>query len=103
MVNTEIYLGSGASVTFVPEIDIYIKAASATTNVITLHSDLTDNFALVTDLYIGCEIEFWDAGAYTSTHRITSNTATTITIHPVLPSTFVGGADLFHIRGYGAP
>jgi hypothetical protein len=103
MVNTEIYLGSGTSVTFVPELDIYIKAASATTNEITLHSDLTDNFALVTDLYIGCEIEFWDAGAYISTHRITSNTATKITIHPVLPSIFVAGADWFHIRGYGAP
>jgi|TARA_R110001592_G_scaffold145957_1_gene369796 hypothetical protein len=111
MVNTEIYLGSGASVTFVPEIDIYLKPHqtpstaidTATSTVFTPHGDFTNVFKLVNDLYVGCVLDFYDNGDKTTSHRITSNTDATITFHPALAVTIVPTADYFHIRGYGAP
>ncbi len=176
MANTNIFLGSGSSVTFVPEVDIYLKPAALTalslssgattneskvityasnTNVVAgmaitgtgipngtliatvdsatqatldtaatatgsglsltatnikklnLHSDFTSRFDLVDDLYIGCVLEFYDAGTLTSTHRITSNDSTTLSFHPALghPSTFTLSTadDYFRLKGYGAP
>jgi hypothetical protein len=171
MVNTEIYLGSGTSVTFVPEVDIYLKidamravtlgssttvsadatvtvssttnleqgmlvagtgivvgslitqilsstqieldtAASASgtvslvftdNNTAVLNSDFTNVFKLVNDLYVGCVLDFYDDGDKTTSHRITSNTDSTITFHPALAVTIVPADDYFHIRGYGAP
>ena len=176
MANTNIFLGSGSSVTFVPEVDIYLKPAALTalslstgvttdaskvitygsnTNVVAgmaitgtgipagtliatvdsatqatldtaanangsgitftatnikklnLHSDFTSRFDLVDDLYVGCVLEFYDAGTLTSTHRITSNDSTSLSFHPSLghPSTFTLAIadDYFHLKGYGAP
>ena len=176
MANTNIFLGSGSSVTFVPEVDIYLKPAALTalslssgattdaskvitygsnTNVVAgmaitgtnipagtliatvdsatqatldtaasgtgssitftatnikklnLDSDFTSRFDLVDDLYVGCVLEFYDAGTLTSTHRITSNDSTSLSFHPSLghPSTFTLAIadDYFHLKGYGAP
>ena len=107
MVNTEIFLGSGASVTLVPEIDIYLEALTVTeTNTkLNLAATFTNNFSLVNNLYVGCVLEFYDAGVYTSTHRITANTDTTITFHPAISSaiTVAVADDYFHMRGYGSP
>ena len=107
MVNTEIFLGSGASVTLVPEIDIYLEALTVTeTNTkLNLAATFTNNFSLVNNLYVGCVLEFYDAGVYTSTHRITANTDTTITFHPAISSaiTVAVATDYFHMRGYGSP
>ena len=111
MVNTEIYLGSGASVTFVPEIDIYLKPHqtpstaidAATSTILTPHGDFTGNFSLVVDLYVGCVLDFYDNGTKTTSHRITANASNSITFHPALAATIVPANDYFHIRGYGAP
>ena len=111
MVNTEIYLGSGASVTFVPEIDIYLKPHqtpstaidAATSTILTPHGDFTGNFSLVVDLYVGCVLDFYDNGTKTTSHRITANASNSITFHPALAVTIVPANDYFHIRGYGAP
>lgn len=118
MANTNIFLGSGASVTFVPEVDIYLKphqtAATALTdtngvliagqgNKLTLHGDFTGNFDLVNNLYVGCVLEFYDNGTHTTTHRVTANDGTTITFHPAITTTIVPADDYFHLKGYGAP
>jgi hypothetical protein len=105
MANTNIFLGSGASVTFVPEVDIYLKPASLNSDKdeLTLHSDFTTRFDLVTDLYVGCVLEFYDNGTLTTTHRITGNTATTITFHPAQTITLDTTNDYYHLKGYGAP
>ena len=58
MANTDIFLGSGASITFIPEQDIYVKTGTTgTVGTITAHADFTDNFSLIDDLYVGCLIE----------------------------------------------
>lgn len=105
MANTNIFLGSGASVTFVPEVDIYLKPASLNSdkNELTLDSLFTTRFDLVTDLYVGCVLEFYDNGTHTTTHRITGNTATTITFHPAQTITLDTTNDYYHLKGYGAP
>ena len=105
MANTNIFLGSGSSVTFVPEVDIYLKPASLNSdkNELTLHSDFTSRFDLVTDLYVGCVLEFYDNGTHTTTHRITGNTSTTITFHPAQSINLDATNDYYHLKGYGAP
>jgi len=106
MVNRDIFLGSGASLTFVPEVTLYVPIASiASQETITVSTAFADDFRLVKDLYVGCVIEFYDNGTYTSSHRITSNDHNTITFSPAISSsiTVVAADDYFHILGYGAP
>jgi len=106
MVNGDIFLGSGASITKVPELDLYCKitTASAGSNVstFTLDSDFTNNFSLVNDIYVGCVIRRYNASDILQTiHRITSNTETTITISPSVDT--LASDDYFVIESYGAP
>jgi len=105
MANTNIFLGSGASVTFVPEVDIYLKPSvlNADKNILTIHSDFTGNFDLVNNLYVGCVLEFYDNGTHTTTHRVTANDGTTITFHPAQTITLDATNDYYHLKGYGAP
>ena len=105
MANEDIFLGSGASLTFVPEQDIYVRPASlnGAKDTVTPHSDFTSSFHLVPDLYVGCQLDFWDNNSYSSSHIITGNTTTTITFEPALTITLDAATDFFHIRGYGAP
>jgi len=105
MTESSIFLGSGASVTFVPEIDLYIKPNSLNGNkdTLTIHSDFTNNFSLVNNLYVGCILEFYDNGSLTTTHRITENTATTIKFQPAQTISLSANDDYYRIKGYGAP
>lgn len=106
MPNTDIFLGSGASLTFVPETDIYVPiSAISGQNEITVATDFSDDYRLVNDLYVGCVIEYYDNGTFESSHRITANTHNTITFSPAIPSSITVSTsdDYFHIRGYGAP
>ena len=77
-VNTDIFLGSGASLTFVPEQDIYVRPASlnGAKDTVTPHSDFTSSFHLVPDLYVGCEASVLKTSR--ADVRIKSNTATTL-------------------------
>ena len=103
MTNENIFLGSGASITFIPESDIYFPTSTGagTVTTITAHSDFSSVFDLVIDLYAGCIIERYNSSnAYQSKSRITSNTATTITFSP---SQTIASGDYFLIREYGAP
>ena len=107
MTNTDIFLGSGASLTFVPEVPLYIKLHADTAGPdkteARLHGDLSTKILLVNDLYVGCQIDFYDNGTYLSTHTITGNTAEIITFTPKVPTTIVVADDYFIIRSYGAP
>ena len=107
--NTDIFLGSGASVTKVPELDIYfpIQETSGTVTTVTANTSTVANvvfgthFSLVNNLYVGCLFRKYTSGnALQTTHRITANTATTISF---TPSAALSSGDYFVIDSYGAP
>ena len=106
MVNTDIFLGSGASLTFVPEVPLYLKLHADTdgSNLTTLklHANMTDKITMVEDLYIGCQLDFYDNGAYASTHTITGNDADEIDFTPSIAD-IDDAEDYFIIKSYGAP
>ena len=110
----DIFLGSQASLTMIPEVDLYVLLDhshstgsgdnAANTNTVKVHSPWADHFLMVNNLYVGCTVELYATGAKTtviSTHTIVSNTDDDITLTPD-PRTIVSG-DFIHIRGYGAP
>jgi len=102
--NNNIFLGSGASLTLVPELDIYIElqTTGSSTTVLVAEADFSANFLLVPKLYVGCTLDYYDtSGTLESTHLITDNTAKKITIGTA-SSGFTSG-DYIIIRGYGAP
>ena len=110
MTNNNIFLGSGTSVTFVPEVDLYIESNSNTIDntvsgfsTITIDTNFTDRFRLVENIYVGCIIEYYDNATLTSRHRITSNTHNTITFSNQVQGTIDATADFFRIKRYGAP
>ncbi len=110
MANTDIFLGSGASITFIPENDLFLgvglKSGGAALDgsaqsVIQANATFDADFELVTNLYKGCLLERYNTSdALQSTHRITSNTANTVTI---TPSASAASTDYFVIKSYGAP
>lgn len=64
MTNNNIFLGSGTSVTFVPEVDFTFKgSASVSNSKITFTSAYSNNFLLVNNLYEGCILEYYDGGS----------------------------------------
>ena len=106
-VNNDIFLGSGASITKVPELDIYfpITETSGTLTTVTASTasgkEFGTDFKLVNNLYVGCLFHKYTGGnAFVSSHRITANTATTITFSP---QTTISSGDYFVIDSYGAP
>jgi|TARA_Y100000289_G_scaffold13728_1_gene12850 hypothetical protein len=112
MTTEDIFLGSQASLTLVPEVDLYIPINHSNSNYTSLeaHNDWEAHFLMVNNLYVGCIVEFYDADATNgttvpqSTHTITSNTANTIVITPAISSDItLANGDFIHIRGYGAP
>lgn len=112
MTTEDIFLGSQASLTLVPEVDLYIPINHSSSNYTSLeaHDDWEAHFLMVNNLYVGCLVEFYDADATDgttipqSTHTITSNTANTIVITPAISSDItLADGDFIHIRGYGAP
>ena len=107
MANTDIFLGSGASLTMIPELDlkILLNETGTTSTVLTADATWTDNVRMVENLYVGCTLDLYDGGTFKSTHTITANSDTTFTITPAhaisLPVT--DATDFIVIRGYGTP
>jgi len=111
--NTDIFLGAGTSLTFVPECDLYLGVCtqdddttfptngSLTTSEAKASSGFLANFSLLENLYAGCLVERYSGSdTLLSSHRIKSNTSTTIT---VVDSFKPNATDYFVIRAYGAP
>tara|TARA_R110000824_G_scaffold152721_1_gene324030 strand:- start:4823 stop:6547 length:1725 start_codon:yes stop_codon:yes gene_type:complete len=115
--NENIFLGSGASLTLVPEIDLYLKIATTSSSTVLTLDTTYDWLLLVPDLYVGCTVDFYDDSAATptvptSTHIIKANSTNTITLAAGTGFEAVGGGttatdyaagDYITIRGYGAP
>ena len=107
MTTEDIFLGSQASLTLVPEVDLYIPLdnSNSTTTTLRAHDDWEAHFLMVNNLYVGCIVELYDAGSPTtviSTHTVTSNTEKDLIITPAHGHTLASG-DFIHVRGYGAP
>ncbi len=107
MTTEDIFLGSQASLTMIPEVDLYIPLdhSNSTTTTLRAHDDWEAHFLMVNDLYVGCIIELYDSASPTtviSTHTITANDEKDLTISPAHSHTLANG-DFIHIRGYGAP
>ena len=102
--NNEIFLGSGASLTFVPEVDFYIEPDDDASTVTSVQLDTTNqvHFQLIDNMYVGCTLEFYDNGVYTSSHTVTSNDNDELTFTPSIP-TVDASHDYFILKGYGAP
>ena len=107
--NTDIWLGSGASLTFVPELDLfsYINHSASTTSSMQLEADFLNIYRFVDDLYVGCTLDFYDATSSLtepySTHIITANTHQAFTISPAISGISLADGDFIIIRKYGAP
>ena len=106
----DIFLGSQASLTMIPEVDLYIPINHSNSNYTSLeaHDDWEAHFLMVKNLYVGCTVEFYDADVSTtiakSIHTVQSNTTNTIVITPAISSDItLANGDYIHIRGYGAP
>jgi len=101
--NTDIFLGSGASLTVVPELDFFFKPQTTSTTLIQIETANAVQFQLVDNMYVGCLLDWYDAGVYTSTHRITANDHDTFTITPATASAVVTADDSFVLRRFAAP
>jgi len=108
-INTDIFLGSGASITKIPEFDILFPSTkvgggafdNASLGAIQATTAFSNPFSLVNNLYVGCLLEMYRGTTLQSTHRIKANTENTITFTP--NATPVDAADFFVIKSYGAP
>ena len=101
--NTDIFLGSGASLTVVPELDFFFKPQTTSTTSIQIETANAVQFQLVDNMYVGCLLDWYDNGVYTSTHRITANDHDTFTITPATASAVVTADDSFVLRRFAAP
>ena len=109
--NTDIFLGAGTSLTFVPECDLYLGVgrqtsgsafnASVSADTIRVSAGFETNFSLVENLYRGCTVERYSgADTLISRHIIKSNLADRITLtETIIPH----DDDYFVIRSYGTP
>lgn len=101
--NSSIFLGSGATMTMVPELDFFFKAQTTSTTAIQIETTNAVQFQLVDDMYVGCTLDWYDAGVYASSHTITANDHDTFTITPATSAAVVTADDEFVLRAYGAP
>ena len=118
MVNTDIFLGSGASLTYIPEVPLsmFIDGSDHSSGATTLNikGSFSADVQLIANLYVGCRVEVYDASESTATpvsiHTITanaydnSNTENQITITPSIgfdPAD--DDTDFIIIQPYGAP
>tara|TARA_R110000803_G_scaffold153149_1_gene218041 strand:+ start:7832 stop:9439 length:1608 start_codon:yes stop_codon:yes gene_type:complete len=101
--NSSIFLGSGATMTLVPELDFFFKAETTSTTAIQIETTNAVQFQLVPNLYVGCTLDWYDNGVYASSHTITANDHDTFTITPATSAAVVTAADEFVLRAYGAP
>ena len=105
MVNNEIFLGSGASTTFIPEQDIYIPVdgtgGGVSSVTVTPDNAFDAVFKFVPNIYIGCNIDIYTAAnALISSHTVASNTVDTITLSTAVSA---GTASYALLRAYGSP
>ncbi len=105
MVNNEIFLGSGASTTLIPEQDIFIPVdgtgGSISTTTLTPDTAFTATFKFVPNIYVGCNVDiFTSANVLISSHTIDSNTTGVITLSSSVGS---GAAAYALLRAYGSP
>jgi hypothetical protein len=101
--NSSIFLGSGATMTLVPELDFFFKAETTSTTAIQIETTNAVQFQLVPNLYVGCTLDWYDNGVYTSSHTITANDHDTFTITPATGAAVVTADDEFVLRAYGSP
>lgn len=105
MTNTDIFLGSGATLSLVPETDLYIEiqTSGSSTTILNTHGDFQGKYKMVNNLYVGCILDLYATGTTSplSSHTISENDASTITISPACRTPVSG--DFVVIRGYGAP
>jgi hypothetical protein len=101
--NTDVFLGSGASLTVIPELDFYFKPQTTSTTQIQIETVNAVQFQLVDNMYVGCILDWYDAGVYTSSHRITANDHDTFTITPATGAAVVTADDAFVLRRFAAP
>ena len=101
--NNNIFLGSGASLTLIPEVDFWFQPATTSTTEIQFLQSTLAQFQLVNDMYVGCTIDFYDNTLYVSSHTVTSNDHDTFIISPATSNAVVIAEDSFVLRGYGAP
>ncbi len=105
-INSEVFLGSGASLMFVPELDFYVKpSANPATNdtSVAFHSDITWA-KLVTNLYTGCTLELRNASNnFISSHKVTSNTYNTLHFTPKVTATGTLTNYYYILKGFAAP
>ena len=105
VVNNEIFLGSGASLTFVPEVNLYISVDAAGVGSdktqFRLDSDMRSYYRVVPNLYVGCT-----ATRYNSSHVLQSNhtiTSNDISYFNYTPACTIASGDYFVIENYAAP
>ena len=104
-VNNEIFLGSGASTTLIPEQDIYIPVdgtgGGVSSVTVTPDNAFDAVFKFVPNIYIGCNIDIYTAAnALISSHTVASNTVDTITLSTAVSA---GTASYALLRAYGSP
>ena len=79
IIQNEVWSGAGASATFIPETSIYLgDNADLDGATLTPHTDFTNNYVLVPDLYQGCMIRI-TGSSKTMSFMVKSNTATAFT------------------------
>ena len=110
MTNTDIFLGSGASITFIPENDLFIGVGlkdgggaldGSAQSVIQVDATFDGQIELIANLYKGCILERYNTSdEFQSSHRITANDANSFTITPTAAA---AATDYFVVKSYGAP
>ena len=105
MVNNEIFLGSGASTTLIPEQDIYIPldgtGGSASNAIVIPDTAFTSEYRFVPNIYVGCILELYTAAdVLISSHTIKSNSKTAFVLNSNKDS---GTASYAYLRAYGSP
>jgi hypothetical protein len=107
MVNNNIFLGSGASTTLIPEQDIYLPVdgtgAVTTTTTLTPDTAFTTVFKFVPNIYIGNTVDVYTAAnGLVSSHTIASNSTTSFVLSTPV-STTNGTPAYALLRAYGSP
>jgi hypothetical protein len=115
-INEEIFLGSGATLAFVPEVDLYFRILHSQTGAgydtgtvktkLMAHSYFSGRYRMVDNIYVGCMLDVYDQSTSitspASSHLITANNNNELTITPAHAVTLADN-DFAIIRGYGAP
>ena len=98
--SNEVWVGAGASVTMIPETNIFLGASCTRSGaVLTL---VSQPFELVTNLYTGCTVEMTE-GSDTQRLVVKSNTHNTITFSENISSALSSGSISATLLPFGSP